>query len=386
MVGRLLRPTAKLLPKDSRAHNRSLVLQHLFHSGPTTRTRLADASGLTRVTVADLVKDLLAAGLVEELEAEPRGRVGKPATRVRLRVEQFHIAVLDLTGGDEVHGAVVDLSGAVITRRVSHTAGLRGADALDAVQRLAGELVADAAMPVLGVGVGSPGVIDASGTVVDAPNRGWTGVPLSARLGSVLGLPVHVANDADVAVLGELAYGGAGPLDVMALHVGQGVGAGVVTNGHLVRGSNFAAGEVGHLTVVDERDGDIHDPYRLGPPLPCACGRTGCLETILSLPALRARVEGLDEAGRSEALAAVGRRLGIALAPVVAALNVGEIVLIGRTDLLGGPLAEGMLTMVRHRTMPVTSAGLTVRTTSLGEDSVLLGAAGLVLSEELGFS
>lgn len=386
MVGRQLRPTAKLLPGDGRAHNRALVLQHLFHSGPTTRSTLAEATGLTRVTVADLVKSLMAEDLVEELGAQPEGRVGKPAARVRLRAEGFNIVAMDLTDDDHIHGAVLDLTGTVFARRAAHTGGLRGQDAVDAVRDLARELVAAATAPVLGVGVGSPGVVDPAGTVVEAPNRGWERLPLAAHLSAALSLRVHVGNDADVAVLGELAYGGAGPDHVMAVRIGQGVGAGIVAGGALVRGRDFAAGEVGHLTVVDERDADAPAPHSLGPPLPCACGRSGCLETILSVPALRARVEGLGAAERDAALEAVGRRVGIALAPVAAALDLAEIVLIGRSELIGEPLVSAVLETIRRRTMPASSAGLTVRTTTLGEDSALLGAVGLVLSQELGFS
>lgn len=387
MLGRPLRPTAKLLPGDGRAHNRALVLQHLFHSGPTTRSALADATGLTRVTVADLVKGLIGEGLVEELGAQPEGRVGKPAARVRLRGEGFHIVAMDLTDDHRIHGAVLDLTGTVFARRSADTTGLRGEGALAAVRDLARDLVASASAPVLGVGVGAPGVVDPGGTVVEAPNRGWYDLPLAEHLSTELGLAVHVGNDADVAVLGELAYGGGGPDHLMVLLVGQGVGAGIVAGGALVRGHEYAAGEIGHLTVVDDRDdGDPDDPLTLGPAGPCACGRSGCLETILSLPALRARVEGLDDDRRAQALAAVGRRVGIALAPVVAALNLAEVVVIGRTHLFDGPFVEAALETIRTRTMPVSTAGLTVRTTALGEDSALLGAVGLVLSQQLGFS
>ncbi len=115
------------------------------------------------------------------------------------------------------------------------------------------------------------------------------------------------------------------------LTVGQGVGAGIVLDGMLVRGTRHAAGEIGHVTALDERD--AYDDAPLGRPQRCACGRTGCLETVLAVPALRDRA-----AGDPEALAAVGRRLGIVLAPVVSALNLAEVVLSGPPELLDGPL------------------------------------------------
>lgn len=380
---RLLRPTAKVLPGDARAHNRSMVLQHLFHSGPWSRADLARATGLTRVTVSDLVSSLMAEGLVSELGLRSEGKVGKPGTLVGLRADAFQIVAVDLADDELMHGAVLDLTGEVRTRRSAAVAGREGESAVEALLDLCRELVAAATVPVLGVGVGSPGVIDASGAVVQAPNRGWFDLPLADRLRAELGRPVHVANDANTAALGEYTYGGASD-SLLLLTVGEGVGAGIVLDGALVQGHQHAAGELGHVTAVDERD-DI-DGAPLGPPQACACGRRGCLETVLSVPALRRRVEGRDGAATAVALAAVGRRLGIVLAPVVSALNLSEVVVSGPPDLLDGPLRAAALAALRERTMPVISSDLQLRMTSLGEDGALSGAAVLVLSGQLGVS
>ncbi|WP_237727845.1 ROK family transcriptional regulator [Cellulomonas sp. APG4] len=383
-TARILRPTSKVLPEDGRAHNRAMLLQHLFHAGPTSRAQLARATGLTRVTVSDLVNDLRAEGLVAELDAEPEGRVGKPAARLRLRTDAFQIVAIDLTDAAHLHGAVVDLEGTPVHRLVSPVEDRQGAAALAAVTDLARALVAKADKPLLGVGIGSPGVVDDDGTIVEAPNRGWFDVPLARELSTALSLPVHVANDADAAVLGEFTYGGASVDGVLVVRVGQGVGAGIVLDGSLVQGRGHAAGELGHVTVVDDRD-DV-DGAPLGRAERCACGRLGCLETVLALPAVRRRVAGLDAAQSETVLGAIGRRLGICLAPVVAALNLSEIILAGPADLLGGAVCDEALRAIEERTMPVTSRGLKMRMTGLGEDGTLLGAAVLVLSGELGFS
>jgi predicted NBD/HSP70 family sugar kinase len=110
------------------------------------------------------------------------------------------------------------------------------------------------------------------------------------------------------------------------------------------------------------------------------------LETVLAVPALRAAVEGLDDEERHEVLAAVGRLLGVALAPVVSALNVAELLLSGPTDVLDGPLREAAERTIRARTMPVTGSGLEIQMATLREDVVLAGAAVLVLSGQLGIS
>ena len=163
--------------------------------------------------------------------------------------------------------------------------------------------------------------------------------------------------------------------------MGDGVGAGLILDGALLLGQG-AVGELGHVTVVDQ---DVPDAT-LGTPHRCACGRLGCLETILSVPALRRRIEALDPGAADAALAAVGHRLGLVLAPVVSMLNLTEIVLSGPADLLGGPLHDATLATIRERTLPYVSRDLQLRMTTLGEDGALAGAAVLVLSGRLGVS
>ncbi|MBD5787161.1 ROK family transcriptional regulator [Cellulosimicrobium terreum] len=368
-----LRPTSKVLPEHARAHNRSLVLQQLFHEGPTSRADLARATSLTRVTISDLVSVLIAEGLVEELGVRPGQRVGKPAILVGMRTSAYQIVSVDLTDDEVIRGAVLTLTGDFVVRQSLAVQGRSGDDLVDLLTRFCRGLIAAATQPVIGVGIGSPGVIDAAGRVIEAPNRRWYDLPLADQLTDRLGLAVHVANDANIAALGEFTFGGASGTGLLVLTVGEGVGAGIMVDGARIHGHGDAAGELGHVTVVD--DGE-----------PCACGRRGCLETVLSVPALRRAVDGLDTDASDAVLASVGRILGIALAPVVSALNLAEVLISGPADLLDGPLREAALDTVRTRTMPVIGSGLQVRMATLDEDVVLAGAAVLVLSGQLGVS
>ena len=377
LVQRQLRPTTKVLPEHARAHNRALVLGHLFHEGSSSRADVARSTGLTRVTVSDLVAELMADGLVGELGVSSEGKVGKPGTLVGLRAQDHNVVALDLTDDEAVHGAVLTLDGEVVGRLHVPSEGATGQAAVDLVEAAARRLLAGATRPVVGVGIASPGVIDTAGRVVEAPNRGWYDLPLAAGLSAALGVPVHVANDANTRALGEYTYGGAEPSTVVVT-VGQGVGAGLLVDGALVRGRRDAAGEIGHVTVVD--------PGGDEPPLPCACGRAGCLETVLSAPALRRRTAGLAPADSDAALASAGRLLGRALAPVVGALDLAEVLLSGPADLLDGPLREAARTTLRDRTMPAVGHRLRLRMGALDEDAALVGAAVLVLSGQLGIT
>lgn len=369
-AGRALRPGSKLLPEQARAHNRALVLQTLFHQGAQSRADLARQTGLTRVTISDLVADLIADRFIVELGVRESSGPGKPATLVDLDRAGHRIVGIDLSGSDVFLGAVLTLEGDIEHRR-DVPVPAPGADVVEVVARLAAELVAASGAPVLGVGVGSPGIVDDDGVVLTAPNFGWERRDLENELTQTLGLPVLVANDANAAVLAEYTYGRSGD-DVLLVKIGRGVGSGLLTGGRPLTGGRFAAGEIGHVTVGTDRG-----------PL-CVCGRYGCLEAWVSASALSARLAAAAPAEHPSILRDAGERLGIALAPVVGALDLPEIVLSGPEDLLDGPFADAVVETLRTRTM--AGDGITVRMTEHGADIVLRGAAVMVLSGRLGVS
>lgn len=372
---RVLRPTAKVLPEHARSHNRSLVLQTLYRSGPRSRADVARETGLTRVTVSDLIAELLAEGLVVELGQREGSRPGKPATLLDLDRSAHQIIGIDLSEHDRFRGAVLDLDGTILARAEVPLAESVGAEATAKVLRLVDELRALTTAPVLGIGVGSPGVVDASGVVLTAPNLGWRGEQLQDVLAAHTGCPVIVGNDANVALLAEHGYGDA-EADMILIKTGHGVGSGLLVGGALIHGSRFAAGEIGQVMVGTDTGVDV--PYDRGQ----------CLEAWLSVPALAARIAAAEAEGRpaEDVLREAGARLGVALAPVVGALNLSEIVLSGPPELLDGVLADAALETIRNRTMADSHGHLTVRMTAQGQDIVLRGAAVLVLSGRLGVS
>jgi predicted NBD/HSP70 family sugar kinase len=374
--GRLLRPSAKVLPEHARVHNRSLVLQTLYGSGQQSRADVARSTGLTRVTVSDLVAELMEDGLVVELgrrEAAPSENVhrGKPAILLDIDRAAFHIIGIDLGDYFVFRGAVLDLGGHILQRAEVALDGSTGDAASVKAFALIERLLGQATAPILGIGVGSPGIVDDAGVVLSAPNLGWVDELLQASIAARFSLPVVVVNDANAAVLAEHSFGDAEG-DTMLVKVGHGVGAGLLLGGVQLFGSRFTAGEIGHVVV--DPDGAL-----------CSCGKSGCLETWLAIPWLDAKLAAATtSANRDAVLREAGERLGIALAPVVGALGLTEIVLSG--PYLDGPLAEAAATTLRARTMAAPGSDLTLRMTTLGDDIVLRGAAVAVLSKQLGFS
>ena len=373
-TGRALRPTKKVLPEHARGHNRSLVLQTLYRAGQQSRADIARETGLTRVTISDLVAELMAEGLIIETGQREDARPGKPGILLDLDRGAFQIIGIDLSDADTLRGAVLDLDGQILHREHVALAGSMGVDAASLVTELTERLVATADRPVLGIGVGSPGIVDLAGVVLTAPNLGWESEQLQSHLAERFALPVVVANDANVAALAEHSFGDAAS-DMMLIKVGHGVGAGLLLGGTPLFGSRFAAGEIGHVVVGTDGGAE------------CACGKRGCLETWLATPRLdRALAAASSDDDRNTVLREAGQRLGIALAPVVGALNLSEVVLSGPTHLLDGVLAQATIETLRARTMAEFTGDLTLRMTTLGEDIVMRGAAVMVLSAQLGVS
>jgi predicted NBD/HSP70 family sugar kinase len=371
LVSPLLRTAGeqeKFLPERVREHNKALVLRTLYHGGQQSRADLARATRLARVTVGELVSDLITTRIVRELGPREAGRPGKPATLLDIDTQSFVIVTVDLSQPGLFRGALVDLAGEIVNRAEFAGPELRGAMAVDAVISLVEDLVARANAPVLGIGIGSPGIVG-EGSVRKATNLGWLDVDLAGIVARRFGHATVLANDADAAVLAERRWGGASS-NVILIRVGLGVGAGVIIDGHLVRGGRFTAGEIGHV-VVGTDGGAL-----------CTCGKTGCLETWLSASSVRRQLT--DQTGADEVRAAAGVRLGIALAPVVGILDVSEIVLSGPEDVLDGEVARIVGETISSRAMTAEYHHLDVRLSELGDDGVLRGAAAQVLEARLG--
>jgi len=357
-----------MLPTHGRRHNLSLALQVLYTAGPMSRADLARRLGISKVTVSDLVAEVIESGHAVELGQSDQVRPGKPATLVDVNRTGLQAIGIDLAAHEVLRGAVLDLDGNILVRAERSMGDDTGEAIVAIVLELVHEMVAAATTPILGIGVGTPGIVVAGGVVDTAPNLGWRDVPLRDLIVEATGLPVFVVNDADAAVHADYTLGDGGD-DLVLVRIGRGVGCGLIVGGQRVRGAHFAAGEIGHVTVGT--DGGAM----------CRCGKAGCLETWASAPHLE---RALAASGDDSPLREAGERLGIALAPVVAVLDLAEVVLSGPDHLLAGPLRDSVEQTLRDRLLARPEAQLTVRIAHHSDDIVLRGAAVLVLWDQLG--
>ncbi|MEU4158047.1 ROK family protein [Actinoplanes sp. NPDC026670] len=348
-----------------RAHNLALVLHTAANSTyPPSRAAVAAATGLTRATVSALVDDLVAGGLLVEVDPPPRTGAGRPAAGLALTSAGPAGLGLEINV-DYLAACVVDLTGAVRHRQVEHAdqRPVEQAQALATLGRLAAaaRLAAEAdGLIVAGATLAVPGLV-ADGLVRVAPNLGWQDVDAAAALLAVpelADLPITVDNEANLAALGELRASfspGDGARHSFLYVSGEiGIGAGLVIDGELYRGVRGWSGEIGHVTVYP--DGR-----------PCRCGARGCLE----------QYAGQEALARDEQLAAAA--LGIALSAVVNLLDVPVIVLGGAYAPIFGTLREGIEAELRRRVLTAGLAPVALRPAALGPDAAMRGAADTII-------
>lgn len=236
-------------------------------------------------------------------------------------------------GGTKVAAGVVDEDGVVLVRRRRSSA----AQQTGATEQVIAELVSELAQayPVVAVGVGAPGLVDETRSVVRfAPNLAWHDLPLGAQLAELTGLPVVVENDANAAAWAEYRFGAArGRDEVVVVTVGTGIGGGLVLGGTLRRGRFGLAGEIGHLVL--ESGGRL-----------CACGRRGCWEQYASGNALlrEARTRAAEDRAGAQLLLSLGDGTpeGVSGKHISLAAEGGDPVALAAFSEIGQWLGRGM--------------------------------------------
>ena len=384
---------AKATHAQTRAHNASLVLRALYDLGPISRAQIARLTGLTRTSVGELIADLERDGLARDAGKAP-STGGKAPTLVELVDDARHVVTLDL-GERTFSAGLLDLRGRISRRASKDLEGADGDAAVAVAIDLIEELLAGPHGDILGIGVGTPGIVADDGTIRWAVNLDWTDLPLAATLQERFDLPTVVVNDSRAAALAAYLFEGEDrPDNLVAIKVGRGIGAGLVLGGELFGGDGDGAGEIGHIVVEPDGAG-------------CHCGRFGCLETVASAPAiLRAagaagldlapngasaiqHLAGLAAAGDPDALAitrSAGRALGSAIANLIGTLDIRHIVIHGSVTVLGEPWFDAIREEATRRSLGPLAREARLIDGGTGEDLTLLGACALLLTSELGLT
>ena len=311
-------------------------------------------------------------------------------------------ASVDL-GGTKIACALAGADGRIVCETSALTLSHEGpAAVIERIARLINQLAEQAGARPAALGMGVPGLIDASrGVTRFLPNlpTQWRDVPIRQMLAPQVGCPVYLLNDVRTATLGELTFGhGRNAKTMIFFALGTGVGGGIVIDGKLRLGPLGAAGEIGHQTILPD-----------GPT--CGCGNRGCLETLASGPAITAQGVWLMRSGRAprlheivagdagqvspktmaeaaragdqavrEAIIRAAGYLGIGASNMIVALHPDLVVIGGGVADMGDLLLDAVKDAVRRRVgllLPVES--VRIERSLLGDRAGALGGIALAM-------
>jgi glucokinase-like ROK family protein len=379
--------------------NRSRAFEILKSTRILSRPELAQQTGLSRATIALLMEDLLRVGVAQHVGlGDSTG--GRPPALLEFNPDAAY--ALGASMRDHQWRVVITNLDAKVLHRAD--VPVRNLTPEAAVAALAEEVTTiiggiDRTRLLPAIGLGTPGLVDMySGVIKSAVDVGWYEVPIRAMVEAQLKLPTFVANRSKVGALAEYWHGAkSGLREIIYISIGTGVSAGIVHAGELYVGVNSSAGELGHVTVLPD-----------GPQ--CRCGNRGCLQQLVSEPAIadraRARLrEGGDtllwtmvgnypervtaemvfqaaEQDDALALALVQETvhyLGIAIANLVNLFNPELIVLGGQVGQHSRVMIGPLLEEVRKRALSYPLSATKIVTSALGSDASAIGAAVLVL-------
>ncbi|ANE47119.1 ROK family protein [Paenibacillus swuensis] len=359
--------------------NKSIILGLIRIHSPLSRAKLAEVSGLNKGTVSSLVNELIEERFVDETgPGESSG--GRRPVMLTFQKRAGYAVGIDLRV-HELVGVLTDLEGDIITELKQPLASRKPESVLQQLLNMIQALSEQAPLSpqgVVGVGIGVPGIVDANGTVLFAPNLGWENVRLQELVSGQLNLPVTIDNEANVGALGEMRYGaGKDSRNQVYFSVGTGIGTGIILNRELFKGAYGFSGETGHMSINASG-------------IRCTCGNIGCLELYASEQALTPAsgdgtflsAAGNALAGHEEAtseLINISTSLGIGVANIINVMN-PELILIGNEIIHAEPwVAEGIRQTVEARALPYHRGPVRIEFAELGDRSTVLGAASIAV-------
>jgi glucokinase-like ROK family protein len=384
----------KATRQQTKEHNTNLVLKTIFDNESVGRAEISRITSLTRTTVSDIVAELIAEGLVNEVGMGV-STGGKSPILLSLVADSRYLIGLDLAR-KKFSGAIVNLRGEIRYKVDHDIQGLDGEAALASVYAILDSLTHTSYKPLVGIGIGTPGLINtAEGVVVNAVNLDWKDLSLAGPLQEKYHLPVLVFNDSQAAAMGEYTYGRDHSSDsnLIVINARNGIGAGIIINRQLFQGDGGSAGEVGHVVVVPE-GGQL-----------CRCGNHGCLETVASSQALIKRMQALVSQSNSteplqlpqeitlntieqalingdplarQVVLESGQYMGMAISSLVGTLNIQKIVLMGDMTRFGKPWLEAIQQTISQATLSRLAQETQIEIGQLGGNSIILGSSAML--------
>jgi len=379
------------------------VMRALRRQGRISRAEISSMTGWSKAKASQEIRSLVDKGyLVEVGEGASQG--GRKPRLLRINNQLGYMVGVDI-GATSIDVALADVTGKIIQR------GSRVDDVKNRPEILLGnciELINEltaaqgcVADQILGIGIGVPGPVDFARGVLVAPPLmpGWENFPIRSFFKEAFpSAYVVVDNDVNIMALGEQRAGDAMGVDhFIFIKIGTGIGAGIISNGKIHRGSDGCAGDIGHICV--DKEGPL-----------CACGNKGCLEAMAAGPAITARAMDAVQNGTSlilsqmrdvnggilrpedvnaacqkgdqaalDIIRASGQMIGDVLATLVNFFNPSHIFISGGIANFGNHLLVAIRRAVLHRSLPLATTHLSIKFSTMGSDAGVTGAIALAL-------
>ncbi|MCC3357886.1 ROK family transcriptional regulator [Bacillus sp. REN16] len=358
-------------------NNKALVLQLIIENEPISRADIAQTSGLNKTTVSTLVTELLEEDLIFE-SGPGASSGGRRPVILHFNKDAGYAIGIDI-GVNYVLSVITDLKGNILIEKNQTVGRTTYASIMNIVQDMIQSLMDE--MPksrygIVGIGVGVPGIVNNEGSILLAPNLGWSNIQFKEELEKLYKVPVIIENEANAGAVGEQQFGaGQDNENILYISAGIGIGVGIIVNKELYKGKNGFSGEMGHMII------DMNGKR-------CNCGSRGCWEAYASEQALiemsDPNIESLEmlielaESSDEKAINLfdeIGKYLGFGINNIINTFNPEQVIIGNRLTLAQKWLEPAIRNTIEKHTLAFHQNNLQLNFSKLGKYSTSLGVS-----------
>ncbi|PAE36766.1 ROK family transcriptional regulator [Bacillus sp. 7884-1] len=362
-------------------NNKALVLQLIMEKEPISRADIAQVSGLHKATVSSLVNELLEEALIFESGPGESSGGRRPVILHFNKVAGYAVGI-DI-GVNYVLCVLTDLNGNILIEKNQSVKRTPYPSIMTIIQSMIQSIIDE--MPasrygIVGIGVGVPGIVNKQGSILLAPNLGWTNIQLKKDLEELFHVPIIIENEANAGAFGEQQFGaGQDFQNIVYISAGIGIGVGIILNKELYQGKNGFSGEMGHMII------DLNGK-------PCSCGSRGCWEAYASenallelansdsLESLIELAENGDETAQ-KLFGEIGTYLGYGINNIINTFNPDQVILGNRLALARQWIEQPIRTTIENHTLTHHQKEMHLNFPKLGKYSTSLGVSAFVVEK-----
>ncbi|MCM3123899.1 MULTISPECIES: ROK family transcriptional regulator [unclassified Mesobacillus] len=362
-------------------NNKALVLSLIIEKETISRADIAGVTGLNKTTVSSLVNELLEEDLIYE-SGPGVSSGGRRPVILHFNKKAGYAIGIDI-GVNYILAVLTDLKGQIIVEKSQNLSRTSYSAIMNNVQTMIQSLMD--AMPesrygIVGIGVGVPGIVNKEGSVLLAPNLGWTNIQLKDDLEKMFNVPIIIENEANAGAVGEQQFGaGQDYENILYVSAGIGIGVGIILNNELYQGKSGFSGEMGHMII------ELNGKH-------CNCGSRGCWEAYASENALLEMagesidsLESLIELAQNGEKSAIdlfekiGQYLGFGINNIINTFNPDQVIIGNRLAMVREWIEQPILTTIENHTLAFHQKETHLEFSKLGKYSTALGVSAFVV-------